>query len=514
MVQNTKNKAYELIYDYVNNAIGYNRWLEFLQTNFITSKLEGVLSESNYGDIFDRYFSNLTERINQDYQSENNVENPDKRDIKSFVDANYADEFSLSKMQEIFDSSEAMAVLRKDLFNKAVSELSKQEPNIDKGSLNAKITNLPLKELALSDNDINYFLEKYSDEKTKGKLNINRYLICQIIEGYIGEKWIDWSNDFLKEQGLSSLVADEVVPEELCDFRYFQHIIDDASNRFLEAQDSRTNNDVLSDDLENKVIIFFKENYPVEAIMKAMNDSFDRDSTILNIQSRIATEISEIPKYSNVSFNFWLEKITKITDLDILSALYGNEGNQEEYIEANMVDWKQEIEEEKKLQENNKLVASKLQNILKSKVDQAYENYIQENRLKESFVTPKNIPEMVLEEQVPLATEELLTRKEKDIDEENVEEVVNDYVNQNYTQQFLTSQIEYKFNEDSTRQNYVEDITTILKGIASYRAVNRSFWITQLTQVKSLSELASFDSEDGVINFVDKYVPDWEEATQ
>lgn len=463
MAKNVKNNSLDLISDYVVNAVGYNRFVEFLNRNYINSKVEDVLLSSNYDDVFEDYFKKLSERINQAYQSEKEAEGIQENfNIKVFVNANYSNELSLNKMEEVFKQSNGIPVMQDNILERATLRLVEKKATFKKNALPSKVVGLPLKELALSINDIDYFLEKYCDQQTENGLNINKYLVSQIVRSLTDESWFSSKQIFYKDQGLKPSMSELIVPENTCDYIQQEKLVEEATEQFLKAYSFDSNMSDLSAELENKVIIFVQRNYSAEAILRGMNDRFDRDSTILNIQSSIASEVSEISKYKDVSFSFWLEQFTKITDMKLLSQLYKNPSKQEAYINDTLPDWQEGEEKNSFFKVDRTVVRNLLEAMLNNSFDKAWDNFLDSEGLtyQESQVFLQPHVEtfcQIVPNQVDVATDEFIsTNKVNSL--EGLEDKLKSYAKENYTEIFLQKQINFLFDEAGTREKILAGI--------------------------------------------------------
>lgn len=463
MAQNVKEDSLDLISDYVVNAVGYNRFVEFLNRNYINSKVEDVLLSSNYDDVFEDYFQKLSERINQAYLSEKEEEGIEEDlNVKRFVDVNYSNDLSLNKMEKVFNQSNGISVLQDNALEKATQRLKEKKSNFSKSSIPSKIVRLSLKELALSINDIDYFLEKYCDQQAENNLDINKYLVSQIVRSSIDESWFSSIQTFYKEQGLKPSMSELVIPKNTCDYSQQQKLVEEVTQHFLKEYDSGLNTSDLSEDLENKVNIFVQENYSAETILKGMNDRFDRDSTILNIQSSIATELSETSKFKDVYFNFWLEQFTKITDLKLLSQLYKNPSKQEAYVNDNLADWQEGVDKNSFFEVDHTVVRNFLEGLLNKHFDKAWDNFLDREGLtyQESVVFLKPSVEtfsQIVTNQVDVATDEFISKiKTKSL--KDLEDKLETYVKENYTNDFFQKQINFLFDEVETKENIFTSI--------------------------------------------------------
>lgn len=498
------------ITDYVLNDVGYNRFLEFLKSNYINSRVEDALLSSNYDDAFDKYFTQLAEKINQDYQIEKKAENiQENLNIKGFVHKNYSDDLSLSKMQEVFDQSNGKSVLQDNVLEQATQRLAETKSDLSKSKLPSKIVHLTLKELALSINNIDYFLERYCDTKTTPNFNLNKYIVSQIISVSISENWDSGEQAFHHKNGLKTSMDELIVPEDTCDYNHQQQLIEEATEKFLKLFGSETNTSGLSNELENKVITYVQDNYSSETILRRLNERFDRDSTILNIQSSIASEVSENPIFKMVSFNFWLEQFTKITDFNLLAQLYKNPSKQEAYINENMPDWKKSKDDTNVFNKvDRRVVKSQLENLLNASFDKTWNSFLDDEGLtyQESlkFMCP-NVERFsqIVTNQVDLATDEFLEKNESE-SVDNLQENLKKYVEDNYTDQFFKQQIKFLFNENETKGRIIDSLK--MNFDLAKRNVNSSSLLnTQKLISLPISKLVSLTKQDSSKILVEEY---------
>lgn len=510
MIQDTKNSSMKFIIDYALNDVGDKRFLEFLKSNYINSKVSGVLLSSNYDDVFEKYFTQLAEKINQAYQiEEKNLGIQESFNIKKFVDTNYLNDFSLLKMQEVFDQSNGKSVLQDNVLEQATQRLSETRSDLSKSKLPSKIVHLTLKELALSTNNIDYFLEKYCDIKTTPNFNLNKYIVSQIISASISENWDSGEQAFYHNNGLKASMDELIVPEDTCDYNHQQQLIEEATEKFLKLFGSESNTSDLSNELENKVITYVQDNYSSETILRRLNERFDRDSTILNIQSSIASEVSEKPIFKMVSFNFWLEQFTKITDFNLLAQLYKNPSKQEAYINENMPDWKKSKDDTNVFnQVDRRVVKSQLENLLNASFDKTWNSFLDDEGLtyQESlkFMCP-NVERFsqIVTNQVDLATDEFLEKNESE-SVDNLQENLKKYVEDNYTDQFFKQQIKFLFNENETKGRIIDSLK--MNFDLAKRNVNSSSLLnTQKLISLPISKLVSLTKQDSSKILVEEY---------
>lgn len=343
------------------------------------------------------------------------------------------------------------------------------------------------------------------------KNEIDEQMVKQIIKKYFNNNLINLTESFLLHNHLKPKVINEISPINLAGPISKETTIEEATNDFLVS--FNISNNVLSDEeLKNKVIEFVESNRYSKQVLRAMNDIYDPEMTVFNIQTSIAKDISQNQKFKEAPFGFWLSKIKGVSDLQKLISLYQEPESQETWVNENVPEWRESRAMTSKVDKG--IVTSVVNRGLIQRVNNEYESFLNEKKLDYKHVKPRNIPDLIIDEQTYLATNELISSKENKLTEDNLNDVVEEYLRENYTPAFIRKQIVYYFNESSTREQYEDEIASLLRTTEPYRNVNRGFWINQVGKVKSISELAEFNSENGIETFIEKYVPDWEEAIE
>lgn len=158
------------------------------------------------------------------------------------------------------------------------------------------------------------------------------------------------------------------------------------------------------------------------------------------------------------------------------------------------------------------LAKKTLESKLYDKVKAIYDGLMEEWNMPTFVLAPNaDVINKIAMEQAEMAAEEFLDNYD-DAKEDNLPDLVDEYVEENYDADFLYNAVERKLDMDKIRKDLVDDVLLFLANTEPYQDVPRTFWSSYLTKVDNVKELVKYDSEDGIHDFVEKYAPDWQEV--
>ncbi|MBD5430517.1 hypothetical protein [Lactobacillus sp.] len=160
------------------------------------------------------------------------------------------------------------------------------------------------------------------------------------------------------------------------------------------------------------------------------------------------------------------------------------------------------MSEEKKaeIKRNAKVLITKN---LEIKANRAQEEYLQQNGLSKEYINP-TVPSQIVDALSGVATEEFL-KYYPDTDEDTLDNNVQEYINQNYNDNFMLSQVEYRQNEDEIKEKMIDKLVMLVANSDKYNGVDRGAVFQQARSISTLRELHSYLTEDGIELFMEKY---------
>lgn len=150
---------------------------------------------------------------------------------------------------------------------------------------------------------------------------------------------------------------------------------------------------------------------------------------------------------------------------------------------------------------------------LYTKATEAFDYYVDETGISRRYLN-QGAPSEVENEELNDAVDEFMDNIDPDPD--NLREQIQDFLDNEYPMGYLYQEIERYQNQDEIREEMTDDLLLFLNNTEPY-GVHQSdelsrYWQRGAANIPSLSEFAKYLSEDGIVSFVEKYCPDWEEV--
>ncbi|MEY8307327.1 hypothetical protein AAK913_11970, partial [Enterococcus faecium] len=132
------------------------------------------------------------------------------------------------------------------------------------------------------------------------------------------------------------------------------------------------------------------------------------------------------------------------------------------------------------------------------------------NFIKSSF---NNVINKVTDEQVELGISEITEwLREERIAKNELEEKVEEYVDENYDNDFLYQLMEREVDDDKLTKDLEDELVLLLINTEPYGYAPREYWEAKVKEVSSVQELGNYaGSQDGSHRFVEDYASNWEE---
>lgn len=167
---------------------------------------------------------------------------------------------------------------------------------------------------------------------------------------------------------------------------------------------------------------------------------------------------------------------------------------------------------EKKLDNEKNLIVEAFFKKISQKVTEAFDSYMDDfpNFIKSSF---NNVINKVTEEQVELGISEITEwLREERIAKNELEEKVEEYVDENYDNDFLYQLMEREVDDDKLTKDLEDELVLMLINTEPYGYAPREYWEAKVKEVSSVQELGNYaGSQDGSHRFVEDYASNWEE---
>lgn len=145
--------------------------------------------------------------------------------------------------------------------------------------------------------------------------------------------------------------------------------------------------------------------------------------------------------------------------------------------------------------------------------EEAFTNIMEEKNLTDDMVVSyRDLPQKIAEQQTTLSKSEFFT-EQLGITEDNVGDLLNEYINNNYNYDFIYINVLHKFKLTDVQEIAKSQLINLVAMTTPYSEAPKSYWIEAVNRVGTLKELAGFVKEQNVDEFINKYADDWKEST-
>lgn len=162
---------------------------------------------------------------------------------------------------------------------------------------------------------------------------------------------------------------------------------------------------------------------------------------------------------------------------------------------------------------NENQIRENFRAVIFDKTNDTFGIFLNESAMPQKLELQENVIYKVTEEQTDLAFDDFMQEVDQ-VSEDEINDLVRDYVNENYDTDFLMVKIEEKIDYDQIREELTDDLMLNLRNTEPYNVVPREYWYTQSRRVQNVEELAEYTKTDGLEPFTEKYAPDWEEIAK
>ena len=118
------------------------------------------------------------------------------------------------------------------------------------------------------------------------------------------------------------------------------------------------------------------------------------------------------------------------------------------------------------------------------------------------------IPSVIAIEQANLAIVDFL-EEEKNLNESNLQEMAEEYVAKNFSDDFLKSLIKRKMKIEDIKNQLVDEVISMFINRRPYNQQTLSYWQSKVT-LASIEELSKLVNSEDLGIFIERYAPDWE----
>lgn len=150
---------------------------------------------------------------------------------------------------------------------------------------------------------------------------------------------------------------------------------------------------------------------------------------------------------------------------------------------------------------------------LYKKIEPIFSEYMEENNMP-YYVYNSSVylseRDKIADEQTNLAMDDFFEQY-PDLAENNMSKSVIEFVQENYSNDFLKLAIDQKINTEKLTEHLIEIIEDEISHISPYNSLSREFWIEKARNVPSNSELAGYIKNQNYEVFIESYAPDWQE---
>lgn len=152
---------------------------------------------------------------------------------------------------------------------------------------------------------------------------------------------------------------------------------------------------------------------------------------------------------------------------------------------------------------------------LSRNAQRVYEGFEQDNLLDQYPMYKQEEPvSRFVEEQVEPCAEDISKECHSegiDINEDNVENIVQDYVDENYDTSFVYDQLSHKFDFDKAFEDARGELRLQLQNTEPFNNYSVDYFVRAANSINNLTELFGYATTDGVYEFVETYAPEYEE---
>ena len=242
--------------------------------------------------------------------------------------------------------------------------------------------------------------------------------------------------------------------------------------------------------------------------------TFDFDRGLAEARELLVSLLSSKKPFSDIERAIWVEKVNGLMRMkDVL--YFAKEDRLQEFsdIYAEDLKIKKDGNESEEGYMDREVIKKIYSEELRGDIERAYTSWIEsEYNIPEIESSQEKLIDVVLEQQLDMGVDDFISETDtEDLSEDNLRDAVQEYLIDNYEQDFYVLQLERVMNNREVKDILEVKMLDILVYDETYNNIDNDYWNRKLEIVSSNKELCDYVRDANVEGFVSRYCSDIED---